>query len=385
MPTSAQLRRVEWVSYSDGEAKSKLRYMKAIRRTCEGGQDIVHWQLRPVIDVMTPDDKQRGDKMRLRSLQLRKDFISDEFELDREYPWFIESRRALTHHQRKHEADGGSTLASSDAFSEQFFCASSEGLIGLLLLWEKRLKAPKNENAMKLLEDWLNKCLIHVKIKGFKNWHPPVDPPACQIPKEHGMIRGGGYCGEVWKLLTNLQKSSNDISLDELCRLLIALHGQSHECETMKCWRNQLIKEVGVSLQQSLGRLPFVRKPPDDRILQLHMSRGTKGKSKDVDEDLYVQEDDTSGAKIPMSNKRKNTLKARTEDSFARRYLINTCTRFKGKRKFSISFGESELGRDNTLTAILSSHEEDVAAWMMPKVIPSSLVVTFHWPPLQYW
>ena len=119
-------------------------------------------------------------------------------------------------------------------------------------------------------------------------------------------IRGGGYCGDVWKLLTNLRKPSDHITLDELCRLLIALHGQSHECETMKCWRNQLIKEVGVSLQQSLGRLPFVRKPADDRILQLHMSRGTKGKSKDVDEYLYVQEDDTSGAKSPMSDKRKH-------------------------------------------------------------------------------
>ena len=102
MPPSAQWRRVEWVSYSDGEAKSKLRYMKAIRRTCEGGQDIVHWQLRPVIEVMEPYERGWLMKGGLRRII---DVISDEFELVREYPWFIESKRDLNHQRRKHEDD----------------------------------------------------------------------------------------------------------------------------------------------------------------------------------------------------------------------------------------------------------------------------------------
>ena len=227
-------------------------------------------------------------------------FLSDEFELDTEYPWLLESRRAASVQQRRHEADGGSTLASSDFFSEQLWCASSEGLIGLLLQWEKNMKARKKETAGHLLEDWLDKCLMDVKIKGFKDWYPPSAVPACKI-KRHGGVRSGGYCGEVWKLLTYLQKPSCTIKLDELCRLLRSLHAQAHECATMKCWRNHLIREVGVSLQQSLGRLPFVRKPAE-AILQWHMSTGAKGKLKDVDEDLDVQEDDTSGAKSLMSN-----------------------------------------------------------------------------------
>ena len=113
MPPSAQLRRVEWVSYSDGEAKSKLRYMKAIRRTCECGKVIVHWQLRPMLDCI---ETERSGWLTQRGMKGGPGFLSDEFELDTEYPWFIESRRALSLQQRKHEADGGSTLASSDFF-----------------------------------------------------------------------------------------------------------------------------------------------------------------------------------------------------------------------------------------------------------------------------
>ena len=43
-------RRVEWVSYSCGEANSSLKYMKAIWRPGA----IVHWQLRPIVDCMEP-------------------------------------------------------------------------------------------------------------------------------------------------------------------------------------------------------------------------------------------------------------------------------------------------------------------------------------------
>ena len=112
-------------------------------------------------------------------------------------PWFIESRRALHIQPRKHEADGGSTLASSGPYSEQLFCASSEGLLGLSLDWEKKMKTDKKETAVHLLEDWLNKCLIDVKLNDFSRWHPPEHPPPCQTPERHGTIRDGGYCGEL--------------------------------------------------------------------------------------------------------------------------------------------------------------------------------------------
>ena len=40
------------------------------------------------------------------------------------------------------------------------------------------------------------------------------------------------------------------------------------------------------------------------------------------------------------------------------------------KRKLSISFGESDLGRE-TMTAIVYSHEKGLAAWLVPKVFPA--------------
>ena len=123
-------RRVEWVSYSVGEARSRLRHMKAIIR----GGAIVHWQLRPVLECMEPN---RPGWLMRKGMPRGIGGHEEEFGLSEAYPWFIESRRALQIQQGKNEAGGGSTLASPDPFSEQFSCASSAGLLGLLLDWEK--------------------------------------------------------------------------------------------------------------------------------------------------------------------------------------------------------------------------------------------------------
>ena len=163
------------------------------------------------------------------------------------------------------------------------------------------MKTNKKETAVHLLADWLNKCLPDVKLNGFSRWHPPLHPPPCQTPVKHGGIRDGGYCGGTWKLLTALKPRSGRITLDETCRLLRALHDQSDICETFRCWRNQLIEEVAVLLRQSLGSLPFVKKPAD-AILSWHLTRGAKGKLKDIDEDLDDNMDETSE---PLSLKAK--------------------------------------------------------------------------------
>ena len=167
-------RRVEWVSYSQGESKSGLAFMKAIIRG-----DAVHWQLRPVLDCLEPG---RTGWLTQRGLPKGIGWHKLEFELSDEYPWFIESRRALQMQQRRQEADGGSTLASPDLFAEQFFCASSEGLLGMLLDGEKHRKGMKKETSIFLLEDWLQKCTPQVRLNGLQalHWQPPLDPPPCR-------------------------------------------------------------------------------------------------------------------------------------------------------------------------------------------------------------
>ena len=115
---------------------------------------------------------------------------AEDFGLPDKYPWLIESRRAVQARMRKYEADLGSPLASSEAFSEQVFCASSAGLLGLFLAWEKHCKSHiKQQTAAHLLHDWLGECLVNVKINGFSRWKPPEDPPPCQSPETHGGIR----------------------------------------------------------------------------------------------------------------------------------------------------------------------------------------------------
>ena len=358
---------VRWVSYSKCEAKSGLPFMKAIVRPSRSGA--VHWQLRPVVDCIEPG---RPGWLMQRGLPLGVGGHQEEFELPLTYPWFIESRRALQHQLKMNEADGGSTSASPDPFSEQFFCASSAGLLGILLVWEKTKKNPQKEIAVSILEDWLGKCLHDVKLNGMKesHWHPPPDPPACGAGASHGGIRDGGYCTVVWELISALWPREGRISLDETCRLLRALHDQSHMCGVMRCWRNKLMGEVAVLLQKSLVKLPFVRKP-GEAIVDWHLARGTKRKLKDIDEDLdeNIDSDSEHISPTPKLGRKKASnlniaLKTHT-------YAIETCRKFAGKRKLSISFDESILGRENTLTAILSSHEADISAWLIPQVTAS--------------
>ena len=81
-------RRVEWLSYSYGEANSGLKYMKAISR----GNNRVHWCLRPVLECMEPS---RMGWLMAKGISRGIDGHETEFDLSTEYPWFIESRRAL--------------------------------------------------------------------------------------------------------------------------------------------------------------------------------------------------------------------------------------------------------------------------------------------------
>ena len=76
-------RRVEWVSYSVGEARSKLRFMKAIIR----GGIIVHWHLRPMVECM---EAKRPGWLMARGMPRGISEHEGEFELSEESPWFIE-------------------------------------------------------------------------------------------------------------------------------------------------------------------------------------------------------------------------------------------------------------------------------------------------------
>ena len=174
-------RRVQWVSFSKGEAKTGLAFTKAISR--ENG--VGHWHLRPAVDLMEPT---RAGWLLQRGVPGGTCGHQEQFGLSEDYPWFIGSRRAVGVPQ-KHLAGGGSRLASSEAFSEQFFCASSAGLLGLLLDWEKNCHGAHKQAAAHLLQDWLAKCLVKVKTDGFSGWKPPAVPPPCQSPETHGGIR----------------------------------------------------------------------------------------------------------------------------------------------------------------------------------------------------
>ena len=52
-------------------------------------------------------------------------------------------------------------------------------------------------------------------------------------------------------------------------------------------------------------------------------------------------------------------------------YVMETDRQLGKKRKLSISFDESDLGREKTMTAIVYSHEKGLAAWLVPKVFPA--------------
>ena len=139
-------RRVQWVSFSQGEAKSGLPFMKAIVRN----GSIVQWSLSSVASLM---DKKRPGWLGQRGIRSGTGDIQEEFGLSEDYPWLIGSRRVVQIQRRKHIADGGSPLASSEAYSEQFFCASSAGLLALLLDRETNCYSAHKQTAAHLLQD----------------------------------------------------------------------------------------------------------------------------------------------------------------------------------------------------------------------------------------
>ena len=104
-------RRVQWVSFSQGEAESGLALMMAISRP----NGIVHWLLRPVTRLMDPQKKRFLCIFSGRKLYRTGEF-QEEFGLSEDYPWLIGSRRVVQTQRRKHIADGGSPLTSSEAF-----------------------------------------------------------------------------------------------------------------------------------------------------------------------------------------------------------------------------------------------------------------------------
>ena len=76
-------RRVERVSYSFGEARSQLPFMKAITHRVKIGC----WHLRPVVQCMEP---KRPGWLMARGMPRGIGGHEGEFELSEEYPWFIE-------------------------------------------------------------------------------------------------------------------------------------------------------------------------------------------------------------------------------------------------------------------------------------------------------
>ena len=83
-------RSVVWVSYSLGEARSKLPYMKAISR----GVVIVHWLLRPVVECV---EAKRPGWLMARAMPRGIGGHEEELGLAEAYPWFFVSRRAVSY------------------------------------------------------------------------------------------------------------------------------------------------------------------------------------------------------------------------------------------------------------------------------------------------
>ena len=91
-------RAVYWISYSQGESQAGLPFMKAIVRQ----ETIVHWQLRPVVDCIEPG---HSGWLMQRGLPKGVGGHQEEFDLPSDYPWFLDSRRALQYKQKKKEAE----------------------------------------------------------------------------------------------------------------------------------------------------------------------------------------------------------------------------------------------------------------------------------------
>ena len=239
----------------------------------------------------------------------------------------------------------------------------------MLLDWGKKKRSPKKEIAAFILGDWLGKCLHDIKESGLKDphWHPPTNPPACGAGASHMPMRDGGYCTAAWSLISALRPKEGRIPLDAACRLLRALHHQADICGVFKSWRNKLIRQLALLLQLRVRSLPFVSRP-DQAILDWHIPRGTKGKHKDHDEDLDENVNGDSDHVRPNQKHNNRWAAVRNVTLATHTYLYETERHLKHKRKLSISFDESNLGRESTLTAIVSSHEANLSAWLLPQV-----------------
>ena len=179
-------------------------------------------------------------------------------------------------------------------------------------------------------------------------------------------LRDGGLCTAAWTLRSALQPESGRISIDKTSRLLRALHEQADLCGVFKAWRNAILRELDMLLQQRISLPPFERRPSQG-ILEWHQARGPKGRHRDHDEDLDANVADDSDHNRPshFGNKKSEyrNIQLRTHA-----YLLETQRQLGTKRKVSISFDESNLGREKTMTAVLSSHQAEKAAWLLPMV-----------------
>ena len=177
-------------------------------------------------------------------------------------------------------------------------------------------------------------------------------------------LRDGGLCTAAWTLRSALQPESGRISIDKTSRLLRALHEQADLCGVFKAWRNAILRELDMLLQQRISLPPFERRPSQG-ILKWHQARGPKGRHRDHDEDLDANvagdSDHNRTGRFGNQHSRDRNIQLRTH-----RYLYETERQLGTKRKVSISFDESNLGRENTMTAVLSSHQAGVTAWLLP-------------------
>ena len=145
-------------------------------------------------------------------------------------------------------------------------------------------------------------------------------------------------------------------------------------------WRNQLIQKLARLLHQRVHAPPFMSLP-NEAILNWHLARGPKGKLKDQDEDLDGNLVDDLDHVRPNSSLNTKQAASLNMNMATQSYLYHCDMELSRKRKLSISFDESNLGRENTLTAIVDSYEAGLTAWLLPQVTPPTLhIMSFMCP-----
>ena len=132
-----------------------------------------------------------------------------------------------------------------------------------------------------------------------------------------------------------------------------------------------MIHSAALLLQLRVRKLPFVSNP-DQAILDWHIARTSNGALKDHDEDLDDNREDGSDHIRPNQRLVKRKAVSLNVNLLANTYLYETERQLSRKRKLSLSFDESNLGRENTLSCIIDSHEADLTAWLLPQVTSST-------------